>query len=85
MTRTSSPHPVRSTGIRVAGALTSAVAVAFAGVAVLPPATAAAAGVTDDRPHPPSRHPRGPSALPRDTTTQVVATYRWADGRWVPV
>ncbi|MGG5258965.1 hypothetical protein [Phycicoccus avicenniae] len=80
MTRTRTPHP-RPSGRRVLGALTSAAAVALVGVAALPPATAAAAGVADD-------HPRllvagqDPAALPTATSTRA-ATYRWDGTRFV--
>jgi hypothetical protein len=81
MTRTSQPHPVRSTGLRVLGALTSAAAVALVGTAALPAATAAAAGIVD--PHPQVvRTSADPAALPTSTSTRAV-TYRWDGTRFV--
>lgn len=87
MTSMRSSRPVRTVALRTValrsvGALTAAASVAFVGVAALPPALARAAGVVDDHPKP-VHHPRHPSALP-STDTKVVASSRWADGRWVP-
>jgi hypothetical protein len=82
MTRTSQSHPVRSTGLRVLGALTSAAAVALVGTVALPPATAAAAGVQDPHPRVVRTAP-DPAALPTAASTRAV-TYRWDGTRFVP-
>ncbi|WP_299444871.1 hypothetical protein [uncultured Phycicoccus sp.] len=83
MTRTSRTRSARLTVRRVAGAVTSAAAVALVGTVALPAATAAAAGIVDDRPRPVVTA-RSPTALPASTSTGVRAVvHRWDDGRWV--
>ncbi len=82
MTRTSRSRSPRLTARRVAGAVTSAAAVALVGTAALPAATAAAAGIVDDRPRPVVAD-RDPAALPTSSTTARAVVHRWEHRRWV--
>ncbi len=81
MSPTSRSSPLHLPWHRMVGALGSALAVAVLGTAAIPPATAAAAGVADDRPH-----LRPANSDPADLPTPLVGrpvTYRWDGTRWV--
>ncbi len=71
----------RVAALRFVGALGSALGVAFIGVAALPPATAAAAGVVNDQPRVTSSAPAPADVTPRANTRPV--SYRWDGAHWV--